>query len=47
MKKNRYTFTFNIGDKIVTTRAFDMYEAFLNARLMGYNGDINGIRLHS
>lgn len=45
MKKNKYIFC--IGDDFVITYAFNKLEAFMNARLMGYKGDINGIRLHS
>ena len=44
MRKHRYIFCLN--GEFVTTLAFDKSEAYMNARLMGYDGRINDIRLY-
>lgn len=44
MRKRSYIFCLN--GEFVTTKAFDKSEAYMNARLMGYNGSINNIRLY-
>ena len=38
-------YIFAVGDYIVTILAWDKEDAYIKARLMGYNGSINNIRL--
>ena len=45
MKKKKYIY--RVGNDFVITSAFSKSEAFMNARLMGYNGEIKGIRIYS
>ena len=44
MRKHGYIFCLN-GEFVITS-AFDKSEAYMNARLMGYDGSINDIRLY-
>ena len=39
-------YIFAVGDYIVSTLAWDKEDAYIKARLMGYNGSINDIRLY-
>ena len=44
--KKANTYIFRLGDKLCKINAWDKEDAYTTARIMGYKGDIKGIRLY-
>lgn len=44
--KQQQRFIFALGDEIVWLWAWDKQDAYIRARMMGYNGKIEDIRMY-